>query len=220
MRSIIKQIQKLRYKGKPLKFIFSEFHRKNIWRGKDSLSGAGSDLIQTSRIRKEIPSLLERINAKSLLDAPCGDFYWMRNTKLGSVQYIGIDTVPDLIDQNQRQYGNEMRKFINLDISEDKLPYADVILCRDCLVHFSFKHIVSAIKKFKESGSKYLLTTTFINRSKNKDIITSRWRPINLQLSPFNFPKPIELICEQCTEANDKYSDKSLGLWKLEDILI
>ncbi len=220
MYSIIKWIRKLRHKGKSLRFIFSEVHRKNIWRGKDSLSGAGSDLVQTSRIRKEIPSLLKRVNAKSLLDAPCGDFHWMRDTELGSVQYTGIDIVPDLIDQNQRQYGNEMRKFVNLGISEDNLPCADVILCRDCLVHFSFKHIVSALKKFKESGSKYLLTTTFINLPKNKDIMTSRWRPINLQLPPFNFPKPIELICEQCTEANDKYSDKSLGLWKLEDICI
>lgn len=220
MQFIIKQIRKLRLKGKLLAFVFSEFYRKKIWKGGKSKSGAGSDLIQTTCIRKELPLLFKQVNANSLLDAACGDFHWIREMELGLIKYIGIDIVPDLVVQNQHYYGNEIRKFINLDITKDDVPCADIILCRDCLVHFSFKHIIPAIRNFKKSGSKYLLAITFTNLLKNKDITTGDWRPLNLQLSPFNFPELVELICEECTEAGTKYSDKSLGLWKLEDIRI
>jgi hypothetical protein len=39
-----------------------------------------------------------------------------------------------------------------------------------------------------------------------------------LQLPPFNFPKPLKLIDEKCTEYNGKFADKHLGLWLLNDI--
>lgn len=220
MCSFLKQIRKLRHRKQSMDVIFSEFYRKKLWGKSGSLSGAGSDLIQTSFIRKEVAVLLKQIGAKLLMDAPCGDFHWMQEAELDSIKYLGIDVVSDLVAQNQRRYGNAIREFINLDISKDSLPRADVILCRDCLVHFSFEHILSTIRNFKKSQSEYLLTTTFPKVSVNKDIVTGDWRPINLQLAPFHFPNPFKLISEHCTEADAKYSDKSLGFWRLDDILM
>lgn len=217
---VIEQIIGLRYKWKPITSVFSEIYYNKGFGGQDSVSGPGSDLTQTSVIRQEIPILIKEINAKSLLDAPCGDFHWMKETKLDIDRYIGGDIVPDLIAQNQQKYSCETMEFIVLDITKtkDDLPQVDIILCRDCLVHLSFKDITSAIRNFKKSKSKYLVTTTFTGLSKNRDIITGQWRPINLQLPPFNFPEPIKLINEKCTEAGGKYSDKSLGLWKFDDV--
>jgi hypothetical protein len=40
------------------------------------------------------------------------------------------------------------------------------------------------------------------------------WRPIDLQLPPFDFPSPIELINEECDLQTD-HPQKSLGLWDL-----
>jgi hypothetical protein len=68
----------------------------------------------------------------------------------------------------------------------------------------------------KNSGSKYLLTTNFTELKKNKNIRTGGWRMINLELTPFNFPKPKLIIKEGYFK--DKYSDKSLCLWELEKI--
>jgi len=39
------------------------------------------------------------------------------------------------------------------DITSDPLPRADVILCRDCLVHFSLADAQAAIGNFARSGS-------------------------------------------------------------------
>jgi hypothetical protein len=53
----------------------------------------------------------------------------------------------------------------------------------------------------------------------NADLIGDDiWRPLNLELPPFNFPKPVKLINEQCTEGNGEYTDKHLGLWFLDEV--
>jgi hypothetical protein len=52
----------------------------------------------------------------------------------------------------------------------------------------------------------------------NLDITTGDWRIINLEKAPFNLPEPIKIINEKCTEANGSYADKSLGLWKLQQL--
>ncbi len=197
---------------KPVKLKFSEIFFQNAWDCEESLSGSGSSLVQTVSIRKELPILLKKINAMSLLDIPCGDFNWMSKINLSLDKYLGGDIVPNLISQNRKKYENNIRKFKVIDLTKTTLPKRDVILCRDCFIHFSYKDIFAALKNFKKSKSTYLLTTTFINLQKNRNIFTGGWRTINMQKPPFNFPKPIKLILES------RNLFKFLGLWKMEDI--
>ena len=75
------------------------------------------------------------------------------------------------------------------------------------------------VDNVSESGIKYLLTTTFPDRDHNPRISAGSWRPINLQIPPFSFPEPIKIINEECTESGGIYKDKSLGLWKIADII-
>lgn len=70
----------------------------------------------------------------------------------------------------------------------------------------------------KKSNIDYILTTTFTNQEQNKDIITGSWRPINLLLKPFLFPKPLMLINEKCQEDDGKFHDKALALYKVKDL--
>ena len=202
------------------KYKFTHIYHTHRFGGTLSASGQGSDLIRTEIIRRKIPILIKEMNVRVLLDCPCGDFYWLQHSKFDIEKYIGVDIVKKIININQQKYGNKYRKFKCLDISKDALPKADMILCRDCLVHFSFKDILSTIRNFKRSGSRYILTTTFSRRLSNIDINTGGWRTLNLQLLPFSFPRPIKLIDEKCDQAEGTYSDKSLGLWRLEDIAI
>lgn len=88
-------------------------------------------------------------------------------------------------------------------------------MCRDCLVHFSRDDIYAAIRNFKKSKSRYLLATTFTGLREYVEISTGEWRPLNLQLAPFNFPPPIRLIDEKCIHSGGIYTDKNLGLWEL-----
>jgi SAM-dependent methyltransferase len=192
--------------------VFTEIYRNNSWADAETVSGRGSTLERTDAIRRALPALLESIGARSLLDAPCGDFNWMRHAGLGDIRYTGADIVPELVERNRRLYAGGSREFVVADITRDALPEADAILCRDCLVHLSFKHIHAALANFKRSGARFLLTTTYPTAPENRDIQTGWWRAVNLQLPPFNFPAPLRLVDE------DAGAGKSLGLWGLEKL--
>jgi hypothetical protein len=203
-----------------LKHRFSQIYDKNIFGGRLSRSGEGSDLVQTAVIRRELPGLVKELGVETLLDAPCGDWYWMQNTTLGLKKYIGVDIVEALVAKNQSQFGNDTTSFQYANLTADTLPKVDMIFSRDCLVHLSFDDAKRILANFKESGSRYLLTTTFTDRSTNNDLVgrDGFWRPLNMQLPPFNFPPPLKLINEDCTEQRGQYADKCLGLWLLDDI--
>lgn len=203
-----------------LKEKFSEVYEKNIFGGRVSRSGEGSDLVQTEIIRRELPKIIKDFSVHTFLDAPCGDWYWMKETNLEVKQYIGVDIVEAMIEKHQKDFGAPSRTFICLDLATESLPKADLIFSRDCLVHLSFDDALKIIDNFKRSGATYFLTTTFVDRTLNNDLEgkDSFWRPLNMQLYPFNFPEPLLLINEGCTEENGQFKDKSLGLWLLKDI--
>ena len=191
---------------------FSEIYRDNLWGDSESVSGRGSTLARTVTIRKGLPELLQSVGAQSLLDAPCGDFNWMRLVDLGAIRYMGVDVVTELIARNRQVYGRPGINFVVADVIRDQLPQSDAILCRDCFIHLSFKDIHRTLTNFKRSGSRFLLATTHIDIVENTDVRTGGWRNINLQSAPFNFPQPLELLVE------DAELGKCLGLWKLSDI--
>jgi hypothetical protein len=212
---LLRPFEYLLLSRKSPKHIFTDVFRDNKWKDSESLSGPGSNMLKTQAIRKELPNLIRDLNCASILDVPCGDFFWMKMVQM-NIDYIGGDIVDDLIRNNIEQYGSSTRQFIPLNVMEDKLPKTDLIFCRDCLVHFSYKHIFQTLINIKHSGSEFILTTTFINKKSNANITTGAWRPINLERAPFHFPPPIKLIDEECTTG--RFRDKCLGLWKTADI--
>lgn len=197
--------------------VFEEIYDRNAWNGSESVSGLGSDLEQTREIARELPQLLRELQAGSLLDIPCGDCYWIQHVNLGTVRYTGADIVQDLIDGN-RHLVNEYRSFIVADLLTSDLPETDVIFCRDCLVHFSEKHIWQALHNIARSSAQYLVTTTFTDRQNIRKIETGQWRPLNLQAEPFLLPSPVKLIDERCTQDDGEYPDKMLGVWSVDAI--
>lgn len=194
--------------------IFTEIHRKNYWQDEETVSGPGSSLARTAVIRTQLPDFLFGLGAESLLDAACGDFNWMRYVSLESLDYTGADIVPELIEHNNRTYARVRRKFVVRDIVSDSLPGADAILCRDCFIHLSFADIMQALANFRASNSAYLLATTHPQIKQNRDIATGGWRSINLSVSPFDFPDPLDSIVENVE------TGKSLGFWRLADLKI
>ncbi|MES2790106.1 MAG: class I SAM-dependent methyltransferase [Planctomycetota bacterium] len=197
---------------------FTTIFRDNSWGSSESVSGGGSTHLQTENLREVLPTLLAGLGVQCLLDTPCGDYNWMRHVNLGAIRYLGADIVEQLIQQNQERFGSERVTFVQKDVLSDEIPAVDLILSRDCLVHFPYSGIRQALQNFCRSRSQWLLTTTFPGRRSSGDIEFGQWRPINLELEPFSLPPPVALIIERCTEGKGGYADKSLGLWHLRDI--
>ena len=153
------------------------------------------------------------------LDVPCGDFNWMRHVLAQrEIDYTGVDIVEDLIITNNRSHASDTCRFLCADMTRADLPKADLIICRDGLVHLSFADARAAIRNVKRSGATYLLVTTFVGRRRNNDVPTGGWRVLNMQAAPFHFPDPLALIDERCTHSSGIYRDKRLGLWELASL--
>jgi hypothetical protein len=182
----------------------------------ESLSGPGSTMAQTENVIKIVSMVIQQYNLRKLLDIPCGDFNWMKHVDHQHLSYHGGDIVDELIENNRINYGGQNHIFQKMDLLKDRLPQVDLIICRDCLVHFSFRHCHLAIANIRRSRSTYLLTTTFPG-SRNRDVTTGDWFMINLQASPFNFPEPVEIFSEGYNDDNAS-SRKSLALWRISDL--
>jgi hypothetical protein len=199
--------------------IFSAIYRERSWGGEESASGPGSTQARAEAFAHDVIALLKRLDIRTLLDAPCGDFNWASPVAAAVASYVGADVVPELIAANVQRAGGGAAappRFLCADLTCDRLPPADLILCRDCLVHFSFADIRAALRNFDRGGPAWLLTTTFIDPDRrNEDIRTGGWRPLNLELPPFRFPPPSALIDEHCEINAGMYRDKRLGLWRI-----
>ena len=196
---------------------FRHIYRKNHWSGEESVSGEGSSPAQTRQLRQALPALMEELEVDVLLDLPCGDFSWMQSIDLPVSTYIGGDIVPELVERNRERYAEPGCRFERLDLTRDALPPADLLLCRDGLVHLSFEDIHRALANIRRSDIRYLLATTFPECTENEDITTGDWRVLNMERPPFNLPAPLRLINEHCTEGGGRFRDKSLGLWTVTE---
>ena len=198
--------------------IFSDIYAQNLWGDPESVSGPGSNRARAAAFSAELPPLFEAFGVRTLLDAPCGDFNWMRELPWRLERYVGVDIVSEIVEKNQRAYGSETRSFLHCDLVSDPLPRADAIVCRDGLVHLSLADIRGALCNFRRTGATYLLATTFPSVYQNYDIQTGEWRPINLQRPPFNFSPPLRLIDEKRRGPDGTDVGKYLGLWRLDTI--
>jgi len=197
----------------PMESAFTEIYRAGSWGGGESASGPGSGIVRTAALRRDLAELLRKRGVRSMLDAGCGDFHWMKEAGLDLDRYVGVDVVGELVAQDRARYADSRREFHQLDLTRDPLPRADLVLCRDTLVHLAFQHALAAIANLKRSGSRFLLATTFDACDANVDVPTSDWRRLNMRLEPFGFPPPLESISDRRPDGS--FADKRLGLWEL-----
>jgi len=140
----------------------------------------------------------------------------MKHVSLGVERYYGADIVLSIVQNNQKAFGDR-GDFLHLDLLRDKLPSVDIVFCRDCLIHLSFREINLAINNIRNAMPYYIITTTFPDHQANVDTVTPYWRPLNLQLAPFNLPAPIYLI-KDCSDSEYDHRGKCLGIWRIQDL--
>lgn len=196
---------------------FRQIYLRGTWGGTESASGPGSSMEETRVLRSALSEVLSELSIRSMLDIPCGDSHWMQHVDLTGVDYIGADIVPELVAANARLARRNI-SFRTLDVMADPLPAVDLVLCRDCLPHFSLRDARRALVNITASRSTFLLTTTFTDRQTNADIRSGDFRPVNLEREPFALPPPLRVFNEQCALYDGAIRDKSVGLWRVDDV--
>ena len=204
-RNFIKSRNKI-FDHKSIKDRFSYIYSAHYWPSNESVSGPGSELKNTKNIREEIKKIIEQYKIKKFLDIPCGDFTWIQSVINDNIIYVGGDIVTELISENKKKNSRSNVNFINIDLLKDKLPNADLMLCRDCLVHLSNKNVKKFLKNFVNSDIKYILVTSYESSLNNNnfniniEIDDGDFRPTYLRESPFNFPNPTIKILDKDIE--------------------
>jgi hypothetical protein len=204
--------------SREMRRVFTAIYATKAWGDCESASGPGSTRERASTFLPQLIELVMRLRVATLLDAPCGDFNWAEPLANSVARYIGVDIVPAVIADNRTRLSAANHRFLCRDFISQRLPSADLVLCRDGLVHLSHAHALAALGNFRRCGAQHLILTTFIGDRSNPDIATGEWRPLNMQQPPFSFPPPIELVDECCHHTGGIYADKRLGLWRVEDL--
>jgi SAM-dependent methyltransferase len=215
-QSVTKPIRKWqerrRFRQESRTDVFRYIYETNRWGCDESRSGKGSDMTQTERLRDALPALLKELSVTSILDLPCGDMNWITTLDLSGYAYTGADIVPDLIARNKEAH--PQLAFTVLDICEEALPSADLLLSRDLFVHLSFADIEKALANVSRSSIRYLACTTFPNVTKNEDKLTGNHRKLNMSIEPLGFGEPDFIVADSsyAQEPPEKY----LGVWEVE----
>ena len=221
------EIETIAASDRPSSEKFTQIYKEKLWlrvnpaiNGDKSLSGQGSTLESTAIFRQELERFLFEIDARRLLDIPCGDFNWMKFVKFpAGLEYIGGDIVPPLVARLNKTYGRldkaSPRIFRVFDLTKEPFDAADVWLCKDCVQHLSVRDIMSALRNFCMSSVKHALITNHTDVAENLDIPTAGFRHVDLTLPPFNLPEPLTKLSDVPVDREPRY----VGVWKREDLI-
>ena len=177
-----------------LQTFFTNIYRTNHWSSNESKSGPGSELKWTVSVRDTLTKLFNELKIKNMLDLSCGDWNWMKSLShlyIDDFKYTGLDIVENIVDNNNKLYGNNNIIFKNIDmlryLKSLESKSVDLILCRHTLEHLQTEYCINVLQEMKRV-SKYTLITTHKITSKNTDLDHSRadYRPINLEIEPFS----------------------------------
>jgi len=169
---------------------FTHIYDIRGWGSAETACGPGSTLAYTENLRAQLPVLFAQFHIQSILDAPCGDFNWMRTVleHCPGITYTGADIVQALVRVNADKYATDRIQFTRLDITSDALPAADLMICRDCLFHLPSHLVWEFLANFVQSNIKYLLTTSHTGDIVNRDTRPGDFHEIDLLAPPYNFP--------------------------------
>lgn len=167
-------------------------------------NGPGSQLANTANVVEWLPKMLREYNIGTMLDAPCGDWNWMQHVDLGGVVYNGWDNEKHFIDANRKAFPQHNFWKANL-LTTRTFPGVDLMLVRDFMIHLPNGYISLLLDKIKHSGSRYLLATNHYGahndhacdlNAGHDDRPGYYFRPVNLEVDPFNLVGRIDQIVE------------------------
>ena len=168
-------------------------------------SGPGSMLRNAQNMIAVLHSVISHVKSSlgkstvSVFDVACGDMQWMPYVldSRSDIVYTGADIVPDIIAHHKKKLKRlRTAEFVVHDVVSVPLNRSyDIILLRDVLQHLWMVDAMMALKHLSESGSKFMLATTFhdtaVNVDVDKEALGGRKSSYNLERPPFSLESPV-----------------------------
>jgi SAM-dependent methyltransferase len=180
------------------KNVFTNIYSKDIW---TNGSGTGSTPSYCKKYMENIEAYIKKNDIKNVLDLGCGDWQFSQYIDWATVDYVGLDVVKTVIDNNIRDYAKENIHFECLDISDiSKIKEHiekrnQLILMKDVLMHWTNEEVVAWMNKLTQllttehfitaNNWKYYRKPEKNNQERALDKRYS-WAPIDSQKPPLN----------------------------------
>ena len=178
--------------------IFDKIYENSYW-GKGSGGGSSPEATQPYKVFLE--EFIRQNDIKSIVDLGCGDWQFSQFLDFGRATYIGIDASKNVIIDNQKSFSGPRVSFANLPKNYSELPSAELLICKDVLMHLSTKEvqdILSILPNFKYAlitndvpcvstfGAILLKLTRPFSPIINREIKTGDYRTLDPTQRPFN----------------------------------
>lgn len=186
--------------------IFESIYRRNSWHGAETRSGPGSSLGATSLLQRILPELMEGIGARSILDASCGEGYWMPDLP----GYVGVDVSSIALLAARERHPD--RRYMLADICTDELPMVDLVFCRDALQHLSLAEGLVALRNFRLTGATWLMCSSFED-GLNTNISAGGYYEPDMTAPPFSLGVPWLVVEDGFWDDCRPYPTKFMGVW-------
>ena len=193
--------------------VWATIYRRNVWRGPESRSGPGSGSAATRHVAPAIVGLVERRGFASVLDAACGDGFWMPDLP----GYLGIDRSSIAIERSRALHPD--RAYLVADVRDMDGPPFDLVILRDVVQHLTLEDGLAVVAAARRAG-RFLLASTYRggqNVGCDPARLLSGWAYDNdLEAAPFYLGPPLEVIPDGYAYEGDAVRDarKALGLWR------
>jgi SAM-dependent methyltransferase len=163
---------------------FQKIYDDNIW---SNGSGPGSDIQNIQPYIDYLQAIIDSRQIKSIVDCGCGDWQSTRYLNLNGVDYLGIDIVPKVINDNIKSYSAPNIKFQFANFLDIELPKADLLICKDVLQHLPNEAVLSFLTKIKEFRLALITNDEGDNCLRNYLLENSPYyyAPISLMNTPF-----------------------------------
>ena len=119
---------------------FTNIYEKELW-GRGKGSGAGSRPKFNAPYISFLENFLRDNNIKSVIDFGCGDWQFSQYIDWGNVNYLGLDVVDSVIENNKKQFPEY--SFISDTTVFPYLKDRELILIKDVIMHWPNEEIIS-----------------------------------------------------------------------------
>jgi hypothetical protein len=156
----------------------------------ESQCGTGSNMSATLEARRWLSIIAKAYSIRNVIDIGAGDLNWIGHVDW-NVNYRGYDVYPRHEDVNY------------FDGSREIPEKADLILCRQVMIHLPQDRVESMIENFKDSGSTYLAATTWDEPTNNN------WD------APYHHVDLRTYLGDYIEKVNDTSKVSFLALWRI-----
>tara|TARA_Y100001970_G_scaffold187707_1_gene228359 strand:+ start:158 stop:769 length:612 start_codon:yes stop_codon:yes gene_type:complete len=175
--------------------IFTNIYDKKIWGiGSGSGSNVSKDTLKYIQLLESIINNKE-YDIKTICDIGCGDWNFSKFINFGDKEYLGIDCVKSVIENNIKNYENQNIRFIHKIVNDDYIPKGyDLIIIKDVIQHWTDEDILNYLNQilinnkfvFSTNGYKFMRDKKK-NDLKNRDINNKyRYHPVDVNKYPLS----------------------------------